>query len=110
MSDPGAVGTPELRLRTMRVVVGALCAGVLSFAAIAVWVRTSGGTPPPPTPLISYVSLAFAGVAVLLALFLPGALAASWRRQVAREGGAVPPPPGEPTGTDLRWWGFFQTR
>lgn len=104
--------SPQLtnQLRAMRIIIVALCLGVLGFMGIAVYLRWSGQAQPlPATPVISYVGAAFAAGILPTALFLPRLLERTWRRQLAGDAGraAAEAPPAT---HDQRWWMLYQTR
>jgi hypothetical protein len=113
MTDPEPSPKPAAQLRTMRIILVALCLGVLGFLAVALVVRSNQVNPPPPAvPLISYVGIAFAAGMLLLVWVVPAFFEAAWRRQIARGSWPVDsrtgggPPPDEVS----RWWALYQTR
>lgn len=66
--------------RTMQIIVGALAGGVVMFF-VAVLAITSGNPPKPPdTPMLSYMALAAAPAAILVAMFFPGFVLRSQRQ------------------------------
>jgi membrane protein YdbS with pleckstrin-like domain len=76
----------ERRVRTCRIIVLALCCGVVLFAVIAVAMRLGGLLEPPPAlPILSYVAAAFALAAVIASFIVPGVIEKSWREQWSRE-------------------------
>ncbi len=91
----------------MRIVHVALCMGVVMATAILASVRLAGNQPPPPpTPLISYVALSFAVLALLLSFVVPKVMAAGWVREFAS--GKQPVPPVTEPGNLAGWLGMYQ--
>jgi hypothetical protein len=67
MSGPEVDNVPEPRLRGFQITIGALLAGILSFAGIALFLRAQGVVPlAPDLWQLAYVAIGF-GAAVLLA-------------------------------------------
>lgn len=67
---------------TMQIIVGALAAGVVMFFLV-VLVMTVGNPPQPPdVPMLSYMSLAAAPAAILVALLFPGIVQRSQRQAI----------------------------
>jgi tellurite resistance protein TehA-like permease len=85
MSTPDHDAFFEASLRTMRIIVAALVAGVVTFLVIAVYLRQAGRMPAPPEmPTITYIAVPF-GLSVVAAYsFLPNAVAAGARRRIAQ--------------------------
>jgi hypothetical protein len=111
MTDPEPSPTLSARLRTMRIILVALCLGVLGMLVI---VLTMGfNRPPPVVPVISYVGLALAVGMLLFMWVVPGFIEAAWRRQIARGNWPVANSRADeehPSDDDSRWWMLYQTR
>jgi hypothetical protein len=88
----------------MRIVLGALCVGVLTAAAVLIWLRQVAPPPQPEFPVLSFVALGFAAFMAVFSAALPVFLQAAWRRQLRRQAG----PPA--TGPEDAWWARYQTR
>jgi hypothetical protein len=100
MAGPDPSAALEQRLRTMRVLLVALCVGVLGMAAVMVWLRDAAPLPPPPgVPVLSFVGLGLAAFLAVGSVVLPLVLQATWRR-ASRQG----------PGADEAWWGRYQAR
>jgi hypothetical protein len=102
--DPSAA--LDARLRTMRVILVALCVGVLSFAAVMVWLHEAAPLPPPAgVPVLSFVGLGLAAFMAVGSVALPLVLQATWRRNFR---------PGQEAaraqGGEEAWWGRYQVR
>src|SRR4051812_42611701 len=68
----------------MQIILGALCAGVLTLAVVVVVLRNTGQQPAPPDlPILSYFGAAFALATLGVSAFLPRATLKNWRRGVA---------------------------
>ena len=110
MSGPDLSPTPEVRLRTMRLVLAALCVGVVSMAAVVIWQRQAAPQPPPGVPVLSFVALGFAAFMAVFSVAIPVFLQAGWRRRFRQQQG---PPPAGPTparSPEDTWWGLYQSR
>jgi hypothetical protein len=106
MAGPDPSAALDQRLRTMRVLLVALCAGVLGMAAVMVWLREAAPLPPPPgVPVLSFVGLGLAAFLAVGSVVLPLVLQATWRRGYRQGAGA-----GRPPGGDEEWWGRYQAR
>jgi hypothetical protein len=111
MSGPDL--SEALRLRTMRLVVVALCVGVVSLAGVMIWLRDAAPLPPPPgVPLLTFVGLGLAAVLAVGSVALPLVLQASWRRGLRQQPGAAPIDrrTGRALGPEEVWWVRYQTR
>jgi hypothetical protein len=110
MSGPDLSPTPDARLRTMRIVLGALCVGVVSMAAVMVWQRQAAPLPPPELPVVTFVALGFAAFMAVFSVAIPLFLQAAWRRQLRRQEG--PPPTGATPAlsSEEAWWARYQSR
>jgi hypothetical protein len=64
---------------TMQIIVGALAGGVIMFFVVTLFVTAGGEAGPPEMPLLTYMSLAFAPAAILVAMLFPGVLIRSQR-------------------------------
>lgn len=99
MSNGDPVSVSAQRLLTLRIIHLALALGCLVFAVVALYQRQQPrAVPPPPSPMVSYVGIAFTVAAGLAYLVVPGMLLGGWRRRLAR---------GEQTETD--YWNLLQT-
>ena len=99
MNGPDDGGVVAARLLTMRIIIGALVMGVLTFSAVAVVVRAQGNMrPPPAVPVISYVAAGQGVLMLVLQAIVPAAIVAGGRKAI---------PPG--AGTD-GWLGLYMTR
>ena len=85
----------ELRpvLRTSQIIVGALVLGVLNFAAVAAFIRTTGPQGPPNQAFITYVALASAGIATVAHFIVSTVMTGQLRKSFVgdREGSVRPP-------------------
>lgn len=113
MSDAQTPPDMGPRLQTLRILHGALCAGVAVFLVIVLVLRLAGGmNKPPPIPLITYVAAAFTLIMLMVSFALPTMMEANWRRQLApgkspftgAQGAGMPADPFS------RWAGLYQTR
>src|SRR5262249_8032512 len=108
--------SPNVRglLRTTRIIHAGLLMGCLLFAGIAIVLREQQGGAVPQQPTLNFVGLAVAGSTGLALLIVPNAVAANWRRKIAR--GISPlstiPIPDAASGSEqwIGWWGLYQTR
>jgi len=86
---------PEARMRSLKILHGALMAGVTLFLLVTEWVHRV--TPPAPTPvsgeLLTYVGLGILAAGLLALRFLPG-----------------PDPAPVPGQTTDQWWTASQSR
>ena len=86
---------PEARMRSLKILHGALMAGVTLFLLVTEWVHRV--TPPAPTPvsgeLLTYVGLGILAAGLLALRFLPG-----------------PDPAPAPGQTTDQWWTTSQSR
>jgi len=64
---------------TMQIIVGSLAAGVIIFFVVTLFVAAGGEAAPPEMPLLTYMSLAIAPAAILVAVLFPGVLIRSQR-------------------------------
>jgi len=87
--------TPEARMRSLRILHGALMAGVTLFLLLTEWVHRV--TPPAPAPVsgefLTYVGLGILATGLLALRFLPG-----------------PDPAPAPGQTTDQWWTTSQSR
>jgi hypothetical protein len=110
MSGPDLSPTPDLRLRTMRIILAALCVGVVSMAGVMIWQRQAAPMPPPDLPILTFAALGFAAFMAVVSGALPVFLQAAWRRQMR------PPPGPHPAGAEPdvssagAWWDRYQSR
>jgi hypothetical protein len=118
MNSPELEQAIAVRLRTAKIITGALIAGQVVFLAVVVWLRLSGNRPPAAQLVVSLTGLAFAGVILVAFFAVPNLVLASWRRQIAR--GVWPvqqasrrfpagPSAAAPDDPALRWWDLYQT-
>jgi hypothetical protein len=77
--------------RPMQIIVGSLSAGVVMFAAAAVFIVSHQAGPPAGETLVTYLAIAFALVSLPLALVIPGVIVRSQRTA------ALAAPPTQPT-------------
>ncbi len=72
------------RLFAMRIVHGALCVAVATFAGVAFALGPAAlaGGPAPPLILLTYLGAGLAVVNVLMAWFIPVPMATAWRKRV----------------------------
>lgn len=109
MSGPDRSEALAARLRTMRIILAALCVGVASLAGVMLWLRVAAPPPPPPpVPLLTFVGLGFAAFMAVGSVVLPLFAQAAWRRRHRQENQATPT--GHPPGTEAAWWARYQTR
>lgn len=123
MNDPGSNLEESLKknLLVIRIVTGALIAGVVTLLAIVLFIRQTNPQPP-RQPVVGLVGVVFAAVALVVAAIVPGFIRRSWERQVAggmwpavpQRGGAAPLPPTpvekvSPDDETNRWWGLYLT-
>ena len=86
MSDPEWQERITSVLRQLQIIVGSLVAGCLFFLVI-VLVVSSGMAAAEGLPLISYIAIGFAVMALLARITIPRAMLASGRRKIRRQGG-----------------------
>jgi hypothetical protein len=85
------------QVRTLQIVVAALTAGCLTFMAIAVFMVQSGQAPAADNdmpPIITYLALGFAGVAIVLRMIVPRMIESAARKRIA-DGTWQPPTTGQ---------------
>ncbi|MGD9634290.1 MAG: hypothetical protein AB7G28_03160 [Pirellulales bacterium] len=58
--------------RTMQIIVGAMAAGVVSFFVAVLFITANKAQQPPEMPMLSYMAIAIAPAAILVALLYPG--------------------------------------
>jgi hypothetical protein len=76
------------RIRVLQILVPALVMGVLTALIIFCSLRAQGNMPPaPPTPLISYVAVAFAVVILMPFAIVPQIVVNTGRKRLAQYGG-----------------------
>jgi hypothetical protein len=81
MAEPNLVS--DARLMTMRIIVGALTAGVVVFALIAIVTRALGSMPlPPALPIISVVAAALGVMTLVARMVMLPAVTNAGRRQL----------------------------
>jgi hypothetical protein len=101
---------PTMRLRTMRIIVFAMCLGILLFLGLALYLRSTGEyEQKEPTLTLSYFTAGLAVLCVVMSVVVPALMESAWRRTAPRELGPAPPP-GELSAAEVRWWGLYQTR
>ena len=77
--------------RTLQIVVGAMAAGVLTFLVVALVINSGRAVQPPEMPMLTYLAIAAAPAAILLATLFPGIVLRSHREAVL-QGGQISPP------------------
>jgi len=87
--------TPEGRMRSAKIIHGALMAGVTLFLLVTAWVHRVSEAPAVPVggPLLAYVGLGILAAGLLALRFLPG-----------------PDPAAAPGQTADQWWMTSQAR
>ena len=101
MTGPDSDGAFAIRLRTMRIIIGALLMGILTFAVVAAITRAQGNMPPlRGEPIVSYVAAGQGVIILLLQAIVPAAIATGMRKSL----------PAEPEVTPERWLAVYQTR
>jgi hypothetical protein len=104
MSQTAPEPGPEVRVRTMQMIVLAQAMGGLSFFVLALFFRSQGQFgPPPEVPVISYVIVAFAVAVSVASAVVPGVVLAVTRRKLAEERR------GPESDLSPRWYGLCQT-
>jgi hypothetical protein len=83
MSDVDLEQVPPQRVMVVRIIHAALCMGTIMFGGAMLLVRwlNAPALDPAQPPIITYVGLGMAAMALLMAWVLPGAIATQWRRQ-----------------------------
>jgi hypothetical protein len=104
-SNPRGPADADARVRVMRIIIAALCVGILSILALLAWLRTQQPQPAPEVPLLSWIGAGFAGFAMIGSMLVPALVVRASRRQLIKETAA----PGAAV-ADLRWWVLYQTR
>jgi len=85
MADESAFLTS--RIRTLQIIVAALVMGVLMALITFCSLRALGNVPPaPPTPMVSYVAVAFAVMIVMPFAIVPPLLVTTARKRLAQYG------------------------
>ncbi|MEX2093677.1 MAG: hypothetical protein WD971_13420 [Pirellulales bacterium] len=84
--------------RTMQIIVGALAGGVLSFFGVVLMFGQQQAGPPPDEPMLTYMSVVTAFVALVMAIFFPGVVLRSQRQAMLAgtpplEAGSIGGPP-----------------
>lgn len=85
------------RVRTLRIIVAALAAGCLTFAAIA---AVQGGAPqanPQGEPIVTFVALAFAAMALVARTVVPAVMVRTGSESLARTLGSQSDPSSDRT-------------
>jgi hypothetical protein len=94
MSAADYEGVLSKRVRIMRILVGALLAGLAVFLGVALFLRQQGNMAAPPAQLvITYFSLGFAGLMLAVHRIIPNMTVANLRRTLASEKPFHPLPP-----------------
>jgi len=68
--------------RTMQIIVGALAVGVVVFSLVVLAIASRQAGPPPDEPLLTYMSLVMALVALVVATLFPGVVKRSQRQAI----------------------------
>jgi hypothetical protein len=75
----------DQRIRTMRIILGAMITGCLAFMAVAVFFRQGQqNAAPPAIPIMTYTALWFAVFWTTLSFIIPNFFVAAERRKLAR--------------------------
>lgn len=77
--------------RTLQIVVGALAAGVVSFLVAVLVINSGRAVQPPETPMLTYMAIAAAPAAILVAMLFPGVILRSQRQAILDGRQAYPP-------------------
>jgi hypothetical protein len=75
---------------TMQIIVGALAGGVLSFFCVVLVLGQQQPGPPPDEPMLTYMSIVTAFVAIAVAMIFPGVVIRN-QRQSIQAGKSKPP-------------------
>jgi hypothetical protein len=75
------------RVRTMQLILVAMLMGCVTFMGIALFWRQANGNAPAAGPIITYVALAFAVMALTGSLLMSSLATASGRRKLAQQSG-----------------------
>ncbi len=111
MSGTGLSPTPEARLRTMRLILGALCVGVLSLAGVMLWLRQAAPLPPPQElPVLTFAALGLAAFLAVFSVAIPVFLQATWRRQLRERPGPSAAGAAPAGNSEEAWWARYPTR
>jgi hypothetical protein len=88
MSMADESGFLTSRIRTLQIIVAALVMGVLTALITFCSLRALGNVPPaPPTPMVSYVAVAFAVMIVMPFAIVPALLVTTARKRLAHQYG-----------------------
>lgn len=96
LTDDGKAVVAQATL-TMQIIVGALAAGVILFFLVTLFVTAGEEAEPPEMLLLTYMSLAVAPAAILVALLFPGVLIRSQRETMLAD--VATPPAGPADGS-----------
>jgi hypothetical protein len=77
--------------RTLQIVVAALAGGVLSFLVVAIVINSGRAVQPPETPILTYMAIAAAPAAILVATLFPGVVFRSQRQAILDGRQSFPP-------------------
>jgi len=88
MNPPDLDSTLWPRVFTLRIIIGALLSGVAIMAFMAIFLRQSGGMPPPPpTPLVTYLALGLSAVLLVTHRLILKQVETNARKRIARQAG-----------------------
>jgi len=69
-------------IRTLQIVVAAMAAGVLSFLVVALMINAGRAMQPPDMPILTYMAIAAAPAAIVVATLFPGVVLRSQRQAI----------------------------
>jgi hypothetical protein len=76
---------PTQMLRSLQIVIGALAAGVFAFAVVATVARSNGKGRVPDSPMMSYLAIGAAALALVMRVVVPRVMTKAGRKRLANE-------------------------
>jgi hypothetical protein len=90
MSSPHELANFSKRILTMQIIAAALALGAFFFLVIVLVVRSTGhAAQPPATPLLTYIGIGFAVMALAASMFVPQLIVAGGLKNIVRRKGST---------------------